>query len=122
MPIFQTKINTQAITRESKKINFNAVQSGEEGQKMKNYVKEFLIDIIRTYKKNDEREIVAELMEIQRLCTTGGELDTIRAAVRAIDDYEGRKADREAERAFNEYEAEHGADGAAWSRRGGSAW
>lgn len=89
---------------------------------MKSYVKEFLIDMIRTYKKNDEREIVAELMEIQRLCTTGGELDTIRAAVRAIDDYEGRKADREAERAFNEYEAEFGADGAAWRRRGGSAW
>lgn len=89
---------------------------------MENYVKEFLIYMIRKYKKNNEREIVAELIKIYRLCKTDGEMDAIHAAVRAIDEYEGRKADEEAERDFNRYEAEFGADGAEWRRRGGSAW
>lgn len=88
---------------------------------MKRYTKEFITEQIREV---DDAELVTELRKIllyaeQQLIT---DYDAIRAAVRAIEDYESRKADQEAERAFNEYEAEYGADGAAWQRRGGSAW
>ena len=88
---------------------------------MKRYTEEFLTEQIR---EADDAELVTELREIllyaERQTIT--DFDAIRAAVRVIDEYEGRKADEEAERDFNRYEAEYGADGAAWSRRGGSAW
>ena len=88
---------------------------------MKRYTKEFITEQIR---EADDAELVTELREIllyaERQTIT--DFDAIRAAVRVIDEYEGRKADEEAERALNEYEAEYGADGAEWRRRGGSAW
>lgn len=88
---------------------------------MKRYTEEFIKDQIR---EAEDAEIRDGLEFILRHCRLNSitDFDAIRAAVRVIDEYEGRKADEEAERAFNEYEAEHGADGAAWRRRGGSAW
>ena len=88
---------------------------------MKRYTEEFIKDQIR---EAENAEVKEGLTFILRHCRLNSitDFDAIRATVRVIDEYEGRKADEEAERAFNEYEAEHGADGAAWSRRGGSAW
>lgn len=94
---------------------------------MKRYTKEFIKEQIKKYKASKnvyDVEIYRKLTEILWYCEHEllTDYDAIRATVRAIDDYEGRKADEEAERDFNRYEAEFGADGAAWSRRGGSAW
>ena len=88
---------------------------------MKRYTEEFIKDQIR---KAEDAEIRNALEFILRHCRLNSitDFDAIRATVRVIDEYEGRKADEEAERDFNRYEAEFGADGAAWSRRGGSAW
>lgn len=87
---------------------------------MKRYTKEFIKDQI---KEAEDAEIRNALEFILRHCRLNSitDFDAIRAMVRVIDEYEGRKADEEAERDFNEHEAEYGADGAAWRRRGGSA-
>lgn len=88
---------------------------------MKRYTKEFITEQIREY---TDTELLMELRKLLYSCELKiiTDFDAIRAAVRVIDEYEGRKADEEAERAINEHEAEFGADGAAWRRRGGSAW
>lgn len=85
---------------------------------MKRYTEEFIKDQIR---EAEDAEIRDALEFILRHCRLNSitDFDAIRATVRVIDEYEGRKADEEAERDFNEYEAEYGADGAAWRRRGG---
>lgn len=89
---------------------------------MKRYTKEFIMEQIKKYPEAGEIK-----MALKKLlsCVDEGiitDFEAIRATVGAIEEYEGRKADEEAERDFNEYEAEYGADGAAWRRRGGSAW
>lgn len=94
---------------------------------MKRYTKEFITKQIKKYKQSRRAadvELVKELGKIYHCAEwqTITDFEAIREAVRVIDEYEGRKADEEAERDLNRYEAEYGADGAAWSRRGGSAW
>lgn len=89
---------------------------------MKRYTKEFITEQIKKYPEAGEIK-----MALQKLlsCVDEGiitDLDAIRATVRAVDEYECRKATEQAEKDFNEYEAEYGADGAEWRRRGGSAW
>lgn len=88
---------------------------------MKRYTEEFIKDQIREAGNAEIRDALEFILRHCRLNSIT-DFDAIRATVRVIDEYEGRKADEEAERAINEYEAEYGADGAAWRRRGGSAW
>lgn len=88
---------------------------------MKRYTKEFITEAIR---ESTDTELLLNLRKLLYTCEKNiiTDFEAVRAAVRLIDEYEGRKADEEAERDFNEYEAEYGADGAEWRRRGGSAW
>lgn len=88
---------------------------------MKRYTEEFINDQIR---EAEDAEIKDALKFVLRHCRLNSitDFDAIRATVRVIDEYEGRKADEQAEKDFNRHEAEYGADGAAWQRRGGSAW
>lgn len=83
---------------------------------MKRYTKEFITEQIKKYP--EAGEIKAALKMLLTFVDEGiiTDLDAIRSTVGVIDEYEGRERD------FNRYEAEFGADGAAWSRRGGSAW
>lgn len=88
---------------------------------MKRYTKEFITEQIREY---TDTELLMELRKLLYSCELKiiTDFEAVRAAVRAIDKYEGKKADEEAEKEINRLDAEFGADGAAWSRRGGSAW
>lgn len=94
---------------------------------MKRYTKEFITEQIKKYKASKnvyDVEIYRELAKILWYCERGAitDFEAVAETVATVEKHEGRKADEEAERAFNEYEAEYGADGAAWRRRGGSAW
>ena len=88
---------------------------------MKRYTEEFITEQIKAAESVEAREGLDFILRHCRLNSIT-DFDAIRAAVRVIDEYEGWKADEEAERDFNRYEAEYGADGAEWRRRGGSAW
>lgn len=89
---------------------------------MKRYTKEFITEQIKKYPEAGEIKMALKMLLsfVDEGIIT--DLDAIRSTVGVIDEYEGRKADEEAERDFNRYEAEYGADGAEWRRRGGSAW
>ena len=94
---------------------------------MKRYTREFITEQIRAYQKSKnvyDVEITRELKKILWYCEreTITDYEAIKEAITQIDNHESRKADEQAEKDFNRYEAEYGADGAAWRRRGGSAW
>lgn len=94
---------------------------------MKRYTKEFITEQIKKYKTSKnvyDVEIYRELAKILWYCEreTITDFEAVKETIITVETHESRKADIEAERAISAREAEFGADGAAWSRRGGSAW